>query len=29
MQPNDTLHDAYTASDEQLYLNKHQNRQHS
>lgn len=29
MQPNDTLHDAYTASDEQLYLNKHQNRQRS
>lgn len=29
MQPNDTLQDAYTASDEQLYLNKHQNRQRS
>lgn len=29
MQPNDSLHDAYTASDEQLYLNKHQNRQRS
>ncbi|EGT4255503.1 diguanylate cyclase [Citrobacter amalonaticus] len=29
MQPHDTLHDAYTASDEQLYLNKHQNRQRS
>lgn len=29
MQPNDTLHDAYKASDEQLYLNKRQNRQRS
>lgn len=29
MKPNDTLHNAYTASDEQLYLNKHQNHQRS
>lgn len=29
MQPNDTLHDAYKASDEQLYRNKQQNRQRS
>lgn len=29
MRSDDTLHDAYTASDAQLYLNKHQNRQRS
>lgn len=29
MQPNDTLHDAYKASDEQLYRNKQQNHQRS
>ena len=29
MQANDTLQDAYKASDEQLYLNKHKNRQRS
>ncbi|MES0302198.1 diguanylate cyclase DgcJ [Citrobacter sedlakii] len=29
MQPDDTLHDAYKASDEQLYRNKQQNHQRS